>query len=159
MWFNALCLISLYTIILKKGDKQNALAVLNKLDNMFPMGSEDIEAHIILGDTAYYKMALAKKPVIQGVSVQLPTVYKLFDNYPNPFNPSTIIQYQIPINGMVTLKVFDVLGREIRTLVHENKTAGSYSVNFDASKLASGVYIYQLKAGNFVSTKKMMYLK
>ena len=60
---------------------------------------------------------------------------------------------------MVTLKVFDVLGREIRTLVHENKTAGSYSVNFDASKLASGVYIYQLKAGNFVSTKKMMYLK
>ena len=143
----------------EKGDKQNALAVLNKLDNMFPMGSEDIEAHIILGDTAYYKMALAKKPVIQGVSVQLPTVYKLFDNYPNPFNPSTVIQYQIPINGMVTLKVFDVLGREIRTLVHENKTAGSYSVNFDASKLASGVYIYQLKAGNFVSTKKMMYLK
>ena len=74
-------------------------------------------------------------------------------------NPSTRINYQIPQAGFVTLKVYDILGREIITLVNENKTEGYYTVNFNASKLASGVYIYQLRSGNFVSSKKMILTK
>jgi hypothetical protein len=142
----------------EKGDNQNALAVLTNLDNMFSLSPEDVEAHIILGDTAYYHLELAKKPAFQ-TAAQIPTVYKLFDNYPNPFNPSTIIEYQIPVNGMVTIKVFDVLGREIRTLVNDYKTAGNYSISFDASRLASGIYFYQLRSGNYISTKKMLLIK
>jgi hypothetical protein len=123
------------------------------------MSQEDIQAHLILGDTSYYSINLAKKPDLQPATVQIPTEYKLFANYPNPFNPSTIIQYQLPTNGMVTVKVYDILGREVKTLVNDYKTAGNYSVNFDASRLASGIYFYQIRAGNFTSTKKMMYLK
>ena len=80
-------------------------------------------------------------------------------NYPNPFNPSTIISYQLPANELVTIKVFDVLGREVRTLVNDYKTQGTYTVSFDASRLASGIYFYQLRAGNFISIKKMLLLK
>ena len=80
-------------------------------------------------------------------------------NYPNPFNPSTLIQYRVPAGGLVTLKVFDVLGREIRTLVNEYRSGGNYTVSFDASKFASGIYFYQLRSGNYVSTKKMLLLK
>jgi hypothetical protein len=85
--------------------------------------------------------------------------YELSQNYPNPFNPSTIISYQLPKDGVITLKVFDILGREVITLVKDYKTQGTYAVSFDASKLASGVYFYQLRAGNFISTKKMLLLK
>ncbi len=85
--------------------------------------------------------------------------YALFNNFPNPFNPSTTINYQLPQNGLVTLKVYDILGKEVATLVNEQKIQGSYSANFDASKLASGVYIYQLRVNDFVSSKKMLLLK
>ncbi|MGA7721147.1 MAG: T9SS type A sorting domain-containing protein [Ignavibacteriaceae bacterium] len=90
--------------------------------------------------------------------ISIPAGYSIA-NYPNPFNPTTMIQYQIPSNGMVTLKVFDVLGREIKTLVSEYKQQGTYTVSFDASKLASGIYFYQIRSGNYISTKKMMYMK
>jgi len=100
---------------------------------------------------------------------QAPVTYELSQNYPNPFNPATTINYQIPQNGMVTLKVYDILGREVATLVNEQKAQGRYSVNFsatggsanggDASRLASGVYIYQIRANDFVSSKKMMLVK
>src|SRR5690606_34220630 len=76
------------------------------------------------------------------------TTYALEQNYPNPFNPNTIIRYQIPNDGIVKLKIFNILGQEILTLVHEEKTVGRYEVNFDASKFASGVYIYKLQAGD-----------
>jgi hypothetical protein len=85
--------------------------------------------------------------------------FNLSQNYPNPFNPSTLIQYRVPAGGLVTLKVFDVLGREIRTLVNEYRSGGNYTVSFDASKFASGIYFYQLRSGNYVSTKKMLLLK
>jgi hypothetical protein len=85
--------------------------------------------------------------------------YNLFNNYPNPFNPSTIISYQIPSAGFVSLKIYDVLGREIRTLVNEEKTQGRYNYNFNASDLANGVYIYQLRVNDFVSSKKLLLLK
>ncbi|MHB1686708.1 MAG: T9SS type A sorting domain-containing protein [Ignavibacteriaceae bacterium] len=89
----------------------------------------------------------------------VPEFYSMRQNYPNPFNPSTIIHYEIPKDGLVTLKVFDVLGREVKTLVNEFKSQGNYSVSFDASQLASGVYFYQLKSGDFVSIKKMILMK
>ncbi len=85
--------------------------------------------------------------------------FSLEQNYPNPFNPSTTIKYQLADFGQVSLKVYDVLGNEIMTLVNEPKAAGSYQVELDASALTSGVYFYQLKAGNLVQTKKMILLK
>jgi len=85
--------------------------------------------------------------------------FALNQNYPNPFNPTTKIKYSIPEISYVILKVFDVLGREVATLVDEYRDAGSYEVEFDASHLASGIYYYQLKAGSFIETKKMIYLK
>jgi len=97
----------------------------------------------------------------------MPQTYELSQNFPNPFNPSTTIKYQIPKTGNVTLKIYDILGSEIATLVNEVKSEGRYEVNFDASKLASGVYIYRLQVNgtsssltdDFVSTKKMILMK
>jgi len=86
-------------------------------------------------------------------------VYKLEQNYPNPFNPTTKISWQLPVSGWQTLKVYDVLGNEVATLVNEYRPAGSYEVEFDASNLSSGVYFYQLKAGSFIEAKKMILLR
>lgn len=85
--------------------------------------------------------------------------YKLYDNYPNPFNPTTTINYQLKENGFVSLKVYDILGREVRSLVNEYKSKGYYSVTFDANDLTSGTYIYVLKVNGYQSVKKMMILK
>ena len=91
---------------------------------------------------------------------QSPGNYSLEQNYPNPFNPSTIISYSVPSTSLVTIKVYDVLGREILTLVNENKSAGNYSVQFNASsKFPSGVYFYRMQAGSFVQTKKLILMK
>ena len=89
-----------------------------------------------------------------------PEGFELLQNYPNPFNPSTTIAYSIPQSGFVELKVYNMLGREIQTVVNEFQQAGKYHFDFDASKLSSGVYFYQLKVGNrFSETKKMLYVK
>ncbi|HEX9253429.1 MAG TPA: T9SS type A sorting domain-containing protein, partial [Ignavibacteriaceae bacterium] len=85
--------------------------------------------------------------------------YALDQNYPNPFNPSTKISYSIKEDGLVTLKVYDVLGKEIATLVNENKATGNYEVDFNASELPSGVYIYTLQVNGFTSSKKMLLMK
>ena len=90
---------------------------------------------------------------------QVPGSFVLSQNYPNPFNPSTKIQYAIPAGSFVTLKVFDVLGREVATLVNQEQTAGVYEATFDASNLANGAYVYQLRAGSFSQVKTMMLLK
>jgi len=87
------------------------------------------------------------------------TTYELFDNHPNPFNPSTKIVYQIPERGNVSLKVYDMLGKEVTTLVEEYRDKGRYEINFDAGNLASGIYIYQLRANNYIATKKMILMK
>ena len=83
----------------------------------------------------------------------------LDQNYPNPFNPTTAISYQLSANSFVTLKVYDLLGREVATLVNSQLPAGSYQTSFDASHLSSGVYLYELRAGDFVQTRKMALMK
>ncbi len=90
---------------------------------------------------------------------EIPETYNLAQNYPNPFNPSTKINFAIPKQGMVTLKVYDVLGREVANLVSEVKTAGNYIVDFDASALSSGVYFYKLDVNGFSDVKRMMLIK
>jgi len=89
----------------------------------------------------------------------VPTAYDLSQNYPNPFNPSTEIRFSLPTQEIVTLKIFNVLGQEIMTLMHEKLGAGVHTVRFDASKLTSGVYLYQISAGKFTETKKMVLMK
>jgi hypothetical protein len=88
-----------------------------------------------------------------------PTDYSLSQNYPNPFNPSTAISYSLSKAGFVTLKVFNILGNEVATLVNEDKAAGQYNVEFDASNLPSGIYFYKIQTGSFSDTKKMILLK
>ncbi|MDZ7765268.1 MAG: T9SS type A sorting domain-containing protein [Melioribacteraceae bacterium] len=89
---------------------------------------------------------------------EVPVTFALDQNYPNPFNPSTTIKYSVPEMSDVSLKVYDVLGKEVATLV-DAAQIGSHTVEFDASNLASGLYIYTLKAGSFTSSKKMMLMK
>ena len=96
---------------------------------------------------------------VENVSGVTPSNYTLSQNYPNPFNPSTTINFAIPNSEFVTLKVFNILGSEVATLVNENLSAGSYRFNFDAQGLASGIYLYELNAGNFREIKKMNLLK
>lgn len=97
-------------------------------------------------------------PVEQTIN-GIPEEFSLEQNYPNPFNPGTKISWQSPVGSHQTLKVFDLLGNEVATLVNEEKPVGSYEVEFDASKLSSGIYFYRLQAGNFIQTKKMLLLK
>jgi hypothetical protein len=85
--------------------------------------------------------------------------YTLQQNYPNPFNPSTTIKYSLPKSGLVQLKVYDLLGREVVTLVNKEQTKGSYKINFNASYLTSGIYFYKLQSGNFSDTKKLILLR
>jgi hypothetical protein len=85
--------------------------------------------------------------------------YGLLQNYPNPFNPTTKINYQIPELSFVTLKVFDVLGREVTILVNEELNAGKHEATFNASGISSGIYFYQIKANNYIQTKKMILMK
>ena len=99
--------------------------------------------------------------IVTGVSQHhnTPLTYDLAQNYPNPFNPATKISYALPIASNVKLVVYDILGREVVTLVNEYKTAGNYTADFDASNLASGTYIYRIEAGTFRDAKKMMLVK
>jgi hypothetical protein len=97
-------------------------------------------------------------PVVN-IEIAAPAEYNLSQNYPNPFNPSTAIKFNLPEDGLVKLSVFNILGQEIKTLVNEQREAGTYIENFDAAELNSGVYFYELRVNNFVQTKKMQYLK
>ncbi len=92
-------------------------------------------------------------------STQIPETFQLYQNFPNPFNPTTKIRFELPQQSDVKLKVFDILGREVATLLNGKKAAGRYDVDFNASNFATGVYIYQLVAGDFITTKKMILLK
>ena len=92
-------------------------------------------------------------------SLLSPDSYNLAQNFPNPFNPTTSIRYSIPKRSNVTLKVYDILGNEVASLVNEEKDQGVYTVSFNAASLSSGIYFYRLQSGTFVETKKMLLLK
>ena len=85
--------------------------------------------------------------------------YVLYQNYPNPFNPTTTIRYELPQDGIVTIEVFDILGQKVKTILNEYKRADRYEVTFNSAQLASGVYIYQLRVNDFITSKKMVLTK
>jgi len=114
-------------------------------------------------DAEYYKIneALNNGELVTTVQNQekLPSQFQLSQNYPNPFNPITIINYFLPTDEKVVIKIYDILGKEIAELVNEFKTAGKYSVEFNGSSLASGIYFYRIEAGKFTQTKKLVFTK
>ena len=121
-------------------------------------------------DSPWYELAESEMKIISSKSslpkisiesnfVEIPDEYELVGNYPNPFNPTTKISYQLPNKAQVTLKIYDLLGREVAILVNEEKQAGKYEVEFDASSLSSGVYLYRISINDFVKTMKMMVVK
>jgi hypothetical protein len=127
-----------------------------------PLNDQTIDQMYLQGVDVELEYAIQQLDQMTGVKTTVnrtPVTYFLSQNYPNPFNPSTTISYQLPAAGKVTLKVFDILGKEITTLVNEEKTAGSYKVNFNGGRLGSGVYFYQLRSGSFIQTKKLVLLK
>jgi hypothetical protein len=126
----------------------------------FVLQADSLEAKTnpLLLSTQYYHASFTNNPPSVN-DIRKLNAYNLEQNYPNPFNPNTTINYQIPELSFVTLKVYDVLGSEITTLVNEEKPVGSYEVEFDATILSSGVYFYRLQAGSFVETKKMVLMK
>ncbi|MGE5351160.1 MAG: T9SS type A sorting domain-containing protein [Acidobacteriota bacterium] len=121
---------------------------------------KDLSGNVIssFDNKAQYQLGISKEAEdseAEGADMN-PESYQLSQNFPNPFNPSTVIKYSVPENSFVTLKVYDILGKEVATLVSEQKSQGSYEVQFDASKLSSGTYIYQMKTNNFIDNKKMI---
>lgn len=104
------------------------------------------------GNFKYYELT-------NDVIIGIPAQYSLSQNYPNPFNPLTTINYEIPVSNFVSMKIYDIMGREAANLVNENKAAGYYSVKFDASKLPGGIYFYRIQAGDFSAVKKLLLLK
>ncbi|MCB0721127.1 MAG: T9SS type A sorting domain-containing protein [Ignavibacteriae bacterium] len=96
---------------------------------------------------------------VSTISSEIPSEYKLSQNYPNPFNPSTKITFSLPTNDHVSLKVFDITGKEVAVLVNESLNPGLYEVRFDAENLPSGMYFYRLTSDNFSETKKMVVIK
>jgi hypothetical protein len=111
-------------------------------------------------DTWDFAAEKAKNPLsVAQTDASIPTVYALEQNFPNPFNPSTTIKYALPLNGIVTLKIYNILGQEVASLVNQEQAAGNYTVSFNASHLASGMYVYRIESGSFSSIKKMMLIK
>ena len=129
----------------EKADKPNAIAISQELDKQFPLSQGAIEAHRILGDKGYDSVSVIQEQALQKTIVQTPIKYSL-GNYPNPFNPTTVISYQLPNDAKVTLNVFDILGREIVTLVDGEVVTGNHTATFDGSRLSSGIYFVRLTA-------------
>ena len=126
-----------------------------------------VRDYVIETDGYYLRPGTGENKGIAGKSIQkellsgsaLPTKFELNANYPNPFNPSTTIEYAVPHQGLVTIKVYDVLGREVATLVNDNHAQGRYKVSWNASGLSSGIYIYRMTAKDYKSVRKMLLIK
>jgi len=130
-------------------------------DNIHDL-EEDVNGNIWIGCydsgiSIYNRNGISS--VFSEETISLPISYTLLQNYPNPFNPSTTIKYNLPKDSQVQIKVFDILGRQVVELINEEKMSGTYEIKFNASSLASGIYYYQLRAGDYVETKKMILLK
>ena len=123
----------------------------------------DGDIDIVAGSSTLDEIRLWENLLIttveEGSNNSAPNQFELFQNYPNPFNPITTIKYQIPEPSFITIKIYDVLGNEIATLLNEEKSSGSYEVEFGASGLASGIYLYKLQSGKQIDTKKMLLIK
>ncbi|MDZ7344073.1 MAG: T9SS type A sorting domain-containing protein, partial [candidate division KSB1 bacterium] len=127
------------------------------LNAIYFMDSENGWGAGVIG--AILKFSSGTTAVSERTVVRLPEQYILQQNYPNPFNPSTVISFQLPVNSHVTLKVFDVNGREVATLVEGEMAAGSHSVTFAPRDLAGGIYFYKLTAGRFSQTRKAILMR
>ncbi len=125
------------------------------------LGNSSVDCLVLWSDLNFSGLYATYCDVTTGINdeQQLPQNYSLSNNYPNPFNPSTKIEFIIPDPGSVSLNIYDVLGREVATLINEVQPAGSYEITFDASGLSSGVYYYRITSGSFVESKKMVLLK
>jgi len=133
-----------------------------RLSYAIPNGTNKMifEGYSGFGDNLYIDSLCTGYPVgINTNNNEIPKVYSLNQNYPNPFNPSTQISFGLPKSGNVKLVVFDILGREVKTLVNEFQTAGTHNITFDGSALASGIYFYTITANEFTATKKMLLVK
>lgn len=122
-----------------------------------------INANITIQDSVFYAEWAFKTGTITGVTdtkpLSMPASYSLSQNYPNPFNPTTTISFSLLKSGRVTLKVYDLLGREVATLINGYESAGAHNTKFDASHLSSGIYLYRIEANGFAATKKMILMK
>ncbi|MDP4117549.1 MAG: T9SS type A sorting domain-containing protein, partial [Bacteroidota bacterium] len=127
--------------------------------NLFHTGRKDFVIGEYDGNFSLYKNLFGNPAAVKEINSDIPSNFVLNQNYPNPFNPSTTIRYSIPLSGNVTLKIYDVLGKEVVSLVNEYQTAGTYSVEFNGTKLSSGIYFYSLNNGSNVLTKKLVLLK
>ncbi|MEZ4690739.1 MAG: T9SS type A sorting domain-containing protein [Ignavibacteria bacterium] len=120
---------------------------------------DSLIANIYLQDFAKRYSKAGGTIGIEQISNIVPSEYVLDQNYPDPFNPKTVINYSIPKSEKVSLKIFDALGREVLTLVNDIQTGGTYKVTFDATTLSSGIYFYTLTTSEFIQTKRMMLIK
>jgi hypothetical protein len=125
-------------------------------DQYYPYSFDGKIDEVRISNIARYQIIIAD---IEDNKDIPPSTLLLEQNYPNPFNPSTKIKYSIPELSFVTIKVYDLLGRELLTLVSEEKTVGEYEVEFSGNGLTSGVFFYRLNVGNYIDTKKMVFLK
>jgi len=119
----------------------------------------NVEGYILVGTASGIFRSLEPVVSIEDIAYKLPISFSIEQNYPNPFNPSTKIRYSVPQLSKVVIKVFDILGNEIETLVNEEKSAGSYEITWITTNLPSGIYFYTLQAQDFIETKKMILLK
>ena len=128
-------------------------------NSIYNLTISDTNLYASTGNGVWRRSLLEIATGVKGGQNDMPQKYLLLQNYPNPFNPITIIKYSVSKTSFVTIKVYDILGREIKTLVNSEKLWGDYEIKFDGSNLTSGIYIYRMHAGNFVETKKLLLLK
>ena len=127
------------------------------------VGSESVTVEVEDGkggsDTQTFIINVMSATDVELIGQQIPDHFDLYNNYPNPFNPSTRIRFAVPEISNVKIEVYNLTGEKVTTLINEVKSAGYYEVNFNAVNIASGIYFYRIQAGDFVETKKMILLK
>ncbi len=153
--------------------KQGAAGTYSAIDTAASNAAAFTDSTVVVGQNYYYRVKAYNSLVQSAYSNEfsitvtnvasdqknIPDKFYLYQNYPNPFNPSTVIRYDIPSAAFVTLKIYNVIGKELATLVSEEKQPGEYSVSFNADRLSSGIYFYRILAGNFMETRKFILLK
>lgn len=124
-----------------------------------PVAGSSTGSRFLVGSGFWQMPGIVVATSVEQTGPEVPGEFSLEQNYPNPFNPGTVIQFSLPQTAEVQLKVYDMLGREVATLINEQKSAGSYNVTFNAASLSSGVYFYRIIAGNYVETRSMTFVK